>query len=305
MRRLLHILLLSLLCLPLPAQTYWTPEKLPMVHLSDKRRYVCNPDNVLSKATVDTLDRKLMRLEHDAGVQSVVVVVRHIEGDDPYAFGQALADRYGIGHKRRDDGLIVILCTDDRSYSILTGDGLEGVLPDAICRRIQLNIMVPLLKEGRWDKAMLATIDAIDGYIRNDEEMMQYLEKDNDNGGIVALLLTIVCIVIALAFISFTGRRRCHKCGKFSMRFVGERTLFVDGTRKLRKSYKCKNCGHITHEDTDIFPTGSGNMKGPFTGGGFGGSSFGGGFSGGFGGGFGGGSFGGGHFGGGGATGRF
>ena len=46
----------------------WTPETLPMVHLKDARRYVCNPDGVLSQAAVDSTDNLLQALEKEKGV---------------------------------------------------------------------------------------------------------------------------------------------------------------------------------------------------------------------------------------------
>ena len=129
----------------------WTPEDVPMVHLQDARRYVCNPENVLSQAAVDSTDHMLIRLQRDKGVQTVVVVVKQIEGDDPYQFGMAIGKKYGVGSGKQRTGLIVVLATEDRSFQILTGNGLEGTLPDAICRRVQNRITMPALKEGKWD----------------------------------------------------------------------------------------------------------------------------------------------------------
>ena len=95
--RLLCLLLLSLTSTLLRAT--WTPETLPMVHLADARRYVCNPDGLMSAAAVDSTDAVLHRLEREKGIESLVVIVRQIEGGDPYEFGMALARKY---HRRPD-----------------------------------------------------------------------------------------------------------------------------------------------------------------------------------------------------------
>lgn len=279
-------------------EVYWTPENLPMVHLQDARRYVCNPDGILSQEAVDSLDRELALLEKETGVQTVAIVVGHIEGDDPYSFGQALADKYGIGHKGRDDGLIVLLCTLDRSYSILTGDGLEGVLPDVVCHRVEQNVMVPLLKKSEWSEAMLATIHALDRCIRQDPEMSAYTqEEDEDDDAWISGLAVLIMLGGFLA-VMHKSRRKCPKCGKRKLKYINKEHLKAGKKRILRTSYICKKCGHSGYFDQDetTYYDGSGY------GGGIGGGYVGGGFSGGH---SSGGSFGGGHFGGGGASGRF
>ena len=168
MYRYFIITLLFILSAASSSARKWTPETLPMVHLKDATKYVCNPDGILKPATVDSADALLSALERDKGVQTVVVVVKQLEGDDPYSFGMALGKRYGIGDGKQRTGLILILATEDRSYQLLTGNGLEGTIPDAISRRIQNRVMVPELKKGDWDKAISNTLKSIDGYVRGE-----------------------------------------------------------------------------------------------------------------------------------------
>ena len=101
----------------------WNAESLPMPHLSDERKYVSNPDGVLSSQAVMTVDKMLYSLEKEKGIETVVAVVKQIEGDDPYQFGMNIARKYGVGSKSQRTGLIIVLATEDRSYQILTGNG--------------------------------------------------------------------------------------------------------------------------------------------------------------------------------------
>lgn len=299
-----RLLLAFLLCIPLLAaqgkDIYWTPKSLPMVHLQDAARYVCNPDGILPQAAVDSLDRELALLEKETGVQTVAIVVGHIEGDDPYSFGQELADKYGIGHKGRDDGLIVLLCTLDRSYSILTGDGLEGVLPDATCFRVEQDVMIPLLKKGEWSEAMLATIHTLDRCIRQDPAMSAYTQAEEDDGGDAVVAVGAGAILLGLfMFALHRGRRKCPKCGKRKLKYIKRERMKVNGRRIIRSTYVCKKCGHSGFFDqNEVTSSGSGSSYS-------GGRSYSSRSSGGFSSRSSGGSFGGGHFGGGGASGRF
>lgn len=281
------------------AQTVWTPDNLPMVHLMDRTKYVVNPDGILSADEVATIDAELYGLERKTGTQTVVVVVKHIEGDDPYSFGQAVADRYGIGKKGTDNGLFVMLCTDDRSYTILTGDGLEGVLPDAICRRIQDQVMVPRLREGKWGEAMVATVHALVERIGTETFDGMTAEDEGDDAVWAAVVTMMVLMFLLPLIIGRLSRKKCPRCGKTMTRvkkLLGRETSHM---RQWQVTYRCKHCGHeMTVTESENISHDDGPMHGTFIGGGFG-------RGGGLGGGPVGGSFGGGHFGGGGSTGRF
>lgn len=296
MRRLLPLLLLLLL-LPVSARGgKWTPETLPMVHLQDARRYLCNPDGVIGAAAADSIDHLLYALQHDKGVQTVAVAVKQLEGDDPYTFGMQLARKYGIGSKTQNSGLIIILATEDRSYQILTGRGMEATLPDAVCRRIENRVMLPLLKQHDWDAAMLQTLESIDLYVRGDEtlraEMAGQSEAEEQWAG---LLIAAVVVVFFVVFGILKSRaRRCPRCGQATMVKVSERRVQKDGAVYLLKTYRCPKCGHthrkLVREDTAsdllmmtpfLFGRGGGGGGGSFGGGSFGGGSFGGGGSGG------------------------
>ena len=65
-----------------------------------------------------------------------------------HEFGTELYNRWNLGDKKTNRGLLILLVTnpDEREISFVTGYGLEGLLPDAYCKRIQSNIMVPLMR---------------------------------------------------------------------------------------------------------------------------------------------------------------
>ena len=305
--RKISLILIGLLALVVTesfAQRKWTVETLPMVHLQDSTRYVCNPDGVMSTTATREVDALLLKLEQDKGVETVVVVVKSIEGDDPYRFGMELGRKYGIGRKEQNSGLIVILCTHDRSFQILTGRGLEGTLPDAICRRVENRVMVPLLKKQQWDDAIFETMKALDGILRKDPNLKREIAEDETHPFIILLILAF----IACAIYSFyqaakkASTQVCPNCQQKTLSRISVSTVRTQSGYFRRTTWRCKQCGYEKHDDTPtnsnssgggmppiFFPYGSGGRRT----GGFGG------------GGFGGGAFGGGSFGGGGSGGRF
>lgn len=290
-------LLLLLLPLALEAKK-WRADNIEMVYLKDSTQYVCNPDGVLGQNALQVTNQILRSLETDKGVQTVVVVVKQLEGDDPFSFGMDLSRRYGIGNKQ-STGLILILATEDRSYQILTGHGLEGTLPDALCNRVESRIMVPLLKKGDWDAAIVETVKALDKIIRGDDSIANDTDDDDPWSAIIVGVCTILGAILLFFLLVYFSQKNCPKCGtKHSCTIAREEFIIVEGNRRKRTTWRCRKCGHTFITETD-----ENNLHNP--GSGIGPTLLMGGMRGGSGRGFGGGSFGGGSFGGGGAGGRF
>ena len=301
MRKLLFII--TFICLlggiSVQAKEY-TIKEIPMVHLQDRTRYVSNPDNILSPSAVATMDSILYALEEKTGIQTLVVAVTGIEGGDCFDFAYRLGKEMGIGQKERNNGLVILLSTDERCIQFATGYGLEGVLPDAICKRIQSRYMVEHFGKDDWDAGMVAGIRAVNSYLDGSMENIGNEENDNDMALIIFLVLFLGGIVGIITIVAIFGNR-CPKCKKrHALQRVSSQVVSRNlGIVTSEVTYLCKYCGHrVTMKEQSSDP----NFRGPR-----GGSTIfmgGGGFGRG-GGGFSGGSFGGGSFGGGGAGSRF
>lgn len=282
-------------------------DNLPLARNASAPVYICNPDGILNTATVDSLNLILYNLEKAKGVKTLVIVVNEIEGGDAYDLAVGVGNKYGVG-TRQNTGLVIVLSVLDRSYFIATGEGLEGYLPDAICKRVENRVMVPLLKQGKWDAAILRTTETLAGILEGNEELVAEYGHNADDGPylIVGAVLVggLILFILFLIVASYRETHFCPHCHKLKLRQTGQRIIEKKSETVTETTYICQNCGQTTvkqrHEDKDNFGSGPGG-GGIFLGGGlFGGRGSGRGFGGG---GFG--SFGGGSFGGGGAGGRF
>lgn len=301
MRKLLFIL--SYLCLlgniPLQAKDY-TIQEIPMVHLQNRTRYVSNPDGILSPNAVATMDSILYALEQKTGIQTLVVAVTGIEGGDCFDFTHRLFNETGVGQKERNNGLVILLSTDERCIQFVTGYGLEGVLPDAICKRIQNRYMIEHLGNDNWDAGMVAGIRAINGYL--DGSMENIGSEEEEDMTPLYIFGAFMLGGIGLFGWATWKQSRCPKCKKHKIQRISSNIISrSNGFITEEATYICRNCGHtFTRKTKSSDP----NYRGPrsggptiFMGGGGFGSHRGGGFSGG--------SFGGGMSGGGGAGSRF
>ena len=306
MKQILTFILLTFLCLPSQAQEkIYTVDNIPKVHLQNKLRYVCNPADILSQAACDSIDRMLYNLEEKTGIETVVAVVPSIGQEDCFDFAHQLLNQWGVGKKGKNNGLVILLVTDQRCIQFYTGYGLEGDLPDAICKRIQTKNMIPFLKTGNWDAGMVSGIRAV--CQRLDGSMVNDAANDEEDISWSMILLAVIGFMGVASVISIIAVRaatRCPQCGKHKLQRTGSRVVSKrNGVKTEDITYTCRNCGHTivrrqqTYDD-DYHGRGGRGGGGPFIGG-FSGGSFGGG------GGFSGGSFGGGMGGGGGAGSRF
>ena len=141
-------------------QTAYTVETIP----NPKTGYgglVSNPDHVLSESAVSSINQLLLALEDSTTAQVAVVVVNSIGDQVPGDFRTQLFRYWGIGQKENNNGLLILLVMDQRRMEFEVGYGLEGILTDAVCKRIQEVYMVPLAKEGRFDDCVLAGVNEV------------------------------------------------------------------------------------------------------------------------------------------------
>ena len=153
MIRCISTLLFLIVSAQLMAQS--TVESIPNQKLINGS-YVSNPDNILDAATVTQIDTLLNSLERKTTVQVAVVVVESIGEADIFEFAQKLFTTWGIGSNGNDNGLLLLLVKDQRTVRFHTGYGVEGTLPDVICKRIQRDYMVPEFKNGNYNAGVLA-----------------------------------------------------------------------------------------------------------------------------------------------------
>jgi uncharacterized protein len=180
------------------SQTY-TVETVPNTKLINNS-YVSNPDNLLSNGAVNQINLLLDSLERKTTVQVSVVMLNSIGDNDVFDFAQSLFVRWGIGQAKNDNGLLILYVQDKRTIRFHTGYGVEGVLPDATCKRIQTQVMVPRFKEGNIDAGMIAGVEEV-VKILNDENSSEIKLLDSSNitdRGAITFLIAFAWLVIGL-----------------------------------------------------------------------------------------------------------
>lgn len=285
------------------AATYRT-EDIPNVQLQDRTRFVSNPDGLLNESAVREIDALCLSLRERGLAEVVVVAVESIEPDDVFSFAHTLFEGWGVGDDKLDNGLGILLVDDQHEIRFVTGYGLESVLTDALCIRLQQRYMLPHFREGDYSTGMVEGVKAVDALLTNGD--LPIAEDDVASDGEITAIIVFVTLMIMLPLILIVivdrQSRKCPTCGKVALRVVDSNIINRSAlSTTIRQTLVCDKCGaeHKRTKKHDNITGGKGG--GPIIfggGGGFGGGGFGGG-------GFGGGSFGGGSFGGGGGGSRW
>src|SRR6202051_2339708 len=135
--------------------------------------YVNDFAGVLDAATQARLNDLCRQEEEKAQAQIAVVTVKSVDGQDVVSYAVALYQKWGIGAKGKDRGVLILIATQDHKYWTTVGYGLEGILPDGKVGGFGRE-MVPLLKSGNYNGAAtlitsrVATVIAQDGGVSVD-----------------------------------------------------------------------------------------------------------------------------------------
>lgn len=184
----------------IPYNKQYTVDEVPNPKTNDASAFVANPDGIISEETVYQLNTILQNLEAKNKAEIAVVVLNSIGDNDIFDFGVKLFEHWGIGKKRSDNGLLILFVLDQRKIRFETGYGLEGVLPDAICKRIQMNEMVPYFKEGNYDEGMLRGVKKAVETIENEEFFEDNSESEFPSFVFVVPVAVLLIVIIAMSF---------------------------------------------------------------------------------------------------------
>lgn len=296
MKRIIFILLLALTAFVAEARPY-SVKDVPNVQVENRYRFTSNPDGILSQQAVAAIDSICYDLRHRGIAQTAVVALAEIDNDDVFEFAYELFSEWGVGSKS-DSGIGILLVEEAREIRFVTGYGVEGVLPDAICKRIQTEYMLPHFRRGDYSSGMVAGVEAIrsvlngseldaggnDDYVDDDEEALV---------GMVVFFLVVIVGSMVIVVIADRKSRSCPRCKQITLQKDNVRVVSHNfGATTYEDTYVCTNCGHSLKRKRQDYDSSHNNRGGggPII---MGGRGFGGGGSS-FGGGWGGGSFGGG-----------
>ena len=154
---------------------------------------------VFTPAQRAELEVRLAEFRKSQGVQLAVVALPSLQGGEIDDFAVKLFQQWGIGEKGKDNGVLLLAAIGDRKLRIEVGYGLEGVLNDAKCGRIQDEFIIPRFKEGQYAQGLIAGAGAIIQAVGGGEAPAAGPEASGNPLVVIVFFLIILAVFIGIA----------------------------------------------------------------------------------------------------------
>ncbi|MDW8311403.1 MAG: TPM domain-containing protein [Burkholderiales bacterium] len=118
--------------------------------------------NLLPAAERSSLEARLGSFEQKTGGQLAILIVATTQPETIEQYALRVAETWKIGQAQRDNGVVIVLATQDRKVRIEVGRGWEGALPDVEAKRIIREVMAPFFKQNQFAQGLSAAVDKIE-----------------------------------------------------------------------------------------------------------------------------------------------
>jgi uncharacterized protein len=123
--------------------------------------HVHDDEKALKQETIDRLENQLIAYEDSTSNQIAVLIIPALDGEVLEEYSLHVAEKWKLGQASKDNGVLLLVAIDDHKMRIEVGQGLEGVLTDALCNRIIRDEMAPEFRRNDYDAGVMAGIDSI------------------------------------------------------------------------------------------------------------------------------------------------
>lgn len=166
--------------------------------LANPPRLVNDYSNTLSVQEIAQLEQKLLAYNDSTSTQLAIVIMRSTGDYEIADYAQRLGEHWGIG-TAKDNGILILAAMNDRKIFIATGRGMEGVVPDALAKRIVQNLILPNFKMESYFQGLDQATDMIFKLASGEYKPDEVDSKgDSGGGGLILLIVFIIFVVLPL-----------------------------------------------------------------------------------------------------------
>lgn len=163
--------------------------------------YVTDTADVLTVEQEQELENQMYALWQKTNTEIGVLIIPSLEDNDIAMLAVDVGNKRGVGDKKYDNGILILIAIDDRSWFNAIGYGLEGTLPDAIARRIGEDKYVANFQAEKYFEGLSAGISDMENYILQDPTTLSYYQDSNNPGSSDDLQNKLLAIYFFLSLI--------------------------------------------------------------------------------------------------------
>lgn len=181
-------------------------------------RWITDRAGLLSTTEVALLDSKLQAFEEAQGSQFLIYIFPSLEGESMEEFTIRCVERWKVGQKKYDNGLVLFVFAREKRVRVEVGYGLEGTITDAFSSRVIREILAPPFQRGAYAEGLNAAADAIIRKIRTGEEPTPAPRPAGgqaaEDGDLSPFTIVIILFIVFFVVLPMLGRRRggCGGC---------------------------------------------------------------------------------------------
>lgn len=171
--------------------------------------YVYDSVDLINNTTESYIIETNNELYQKTGAQIVVAIINDLESMDINRYAVELFDKWDIGGKELDNGLLMLIVPNNNEIWIEVGYGLEGILPDSRVKRIIENNIIPYFSQGDFDTGVLSGYEEILNYVESEYNIViesrsgEYYSQDHVQAAIGIPNIFVIIGIIIFIFIDF------------------------------------------------------------------------------------------------------
>ena len=157
--------------------------------------------NVFAAQDRQALEQKLIALDDNSSNQICVVTVPTMNGEVIEDVANKTFRDWGIGNKKTNNGVLILVAVNDKKIRIEVGRGLEGAIPDVTANDIINNDIKPAFRKGNYISGINAAVDNLSKAAVGEYKVKREKESSGSShiGSIIKIIFFIIIIIVFLA----------------------------------------------------------------------------------------------------------
>ena len=110
---------------------------------------------------IKKIDKIIMDIESKTTIEIAVITIDSLKGEPIEKLALRLFNKFGVGKKETNNGILILLSKDDSKFRIETGRGLKNIATDDLLKNLRDNFLLPSFKQKKFGKGILKFVDAV------------------------------------------------------------------------------------------------------------------------------------------------